>query len=282
MLTLYYTAGLPTSTFFVYFVCDMKKYVSTCVLNKIAYHGIAVQPRVYGPHPQKLELPEVEKLKQRSVITERKQLPTYIAGVRCGPQPLHTTYTDDSRQQHKTAADEAQSKDFIWLIARQVDTENQIIPSWTGFSMNTCNLIIVSKDVVIMNQSNLMMEQLHLERIVVVMDQALYAKATEIAWKHREKYARIVLRMGTFHTIMTLLAIIGKRFQDAGLRDLCIESGIVAEGSVSGVMNGKMYNRAARTHKYIYEALMRLVWKGFIPWIEANLQHQLRLGHCIA
>ena len=85
MFTLYYTAGLPTSTFFVYFVRDiMKKYVSTCVLNKIAYHGIAVQPRVYGPHPQKLELPEVEKLKQRSVITERKQLPTYIAGVRCG------------------------------------------------------------------------------------------------------------------------------------------------------------------------------------------------------
>ena len=95
-------------------------------------NGIAVQPRVYGSHPQKLELPEVEKLKQRSVISERKQLPTYIAGVRCGPQPLHTTYTDDSRQQHKTAADEAQSKDFIWLIARQVDTENQIIPSWTG------------------------------------------------------------------------------------------------------------------------------------------------------
>ena len=30
------TAGLPTSTFFVYFVCEiMKKYVSTCVLNKI-------------------------------------------------------------------------------------------------------------------------------------------------------------------------------------------------------------------------------------------------------
>ena len=159
--------------------------------------------------------------------------------------------------------------------------------------MNTRNLIIVSKDVVgylptidapatepstvyeIMNQSNLMMEQHHLERIVVLMDQALYAKATEIAWKHREKYARMVLRMGTFHTIMTLLAIIGKRFQDAGLRDLCIESGIVAEGSVSGVLDGKMYNRAVRTHKYIYEALMRLVWKGFIPWIEANLQHQL-------
>jgi len=38
-----------------------------------------------------------------------------------------------------------------------------------------------------------------------------------------------------------------------------------------------MYNRTVRTHKYIYiyEALMRLVWKGFIPCTEANRQHQL-------
>ena len=76
----------------------------------------------------------------------------------------------------------------------------------------------------ILNQSNLMMTQLHLVQIVVVMEQALYAKATEIVWKHTSKYANIILRMGTFHTIITLLAIIGKRLQDAGLLDTCIES----------------------------------------------------------
>ena len=75
------------------------------------------------------------------------------------------------------------------------------------------------------------------------MDKALYAKATEIALKNTSKYANIILRMGTFHTIMTLLAIIGKRFQDSGLRDTCIESGIIAEGSVHGVLEGRMYNR---------------------------------------
>ena len=96
-----------------------------------------------------------------------------------------------------------------------------------------------------------MMTQLHLEQIVVVMEQALYAKATEIAWKHTSKYANIILRMGTFHTIITLLAIIGKRSQDAGLLDTCIESWIIAEGSASGVMEGRMYNQAVRVHKYI-------------------------------
>ncbi len=45
--------------------------------------------------------------------------------------------------------------------------------------------------------------------------------------------------------------IIGKRFRDAGLKDICIESGIVAEGSVNGVLDGKHYNRAVRVHKCI-------------------------------
>ena len=65
--------------------------------------------------------------------------------------------------------------------------------------------------------------------VCTVHGPALYAQATEIAWKHTSKYANIILRMNTFHTIITLLAIIGKRFQDAGLRDTCIESGIIAE-----------------------------------------------------
>ena len=68
-----------------------------------------------------------------------------------------------------------------------------------------------------------------LSAIVVVMDQALFAKAAEVAWKEHERYASIILRLGTFHTICNLLSIIGKRFQDAGLRDLCVEAGIMAQ-----------------------------------------------------
>ena len=38
-----------------------------------------------------------------------------------------------------------------------------------------------------------------------------------------------------FRTICTFLSVIGKRFQDAGLRDVMIESGVISEGSVFGV-----------------------------------------------
>jgi hypothetical protein len=68
---------------------------------------------------------------------------------------------------------------------------------------------------------------LSLAKIAVVMDQALYAKATEVAcWKQQIKFESIVLMMGNFHIICNLLSIIGKMFRDAGLRDLAVESGV--------------------------------------------------------
>ena len=79
------------------------------------------------------------------------------------------------------------------------------------------------------------------------MDQALFAKATEVAWKEHDRYGSIILRLGTFHTICNLLSIIGKRFQDAGLRDLYVEAGIMAEGSVSSALEVKMYNRTCKS-----------------------------------
>lgn len=55
------------------------------------------------------------------------------------------------------------------------------------------------------------------EEIIIVMDLAIYAKAQEIVWKQREEFSNVVLRMGAFHTAMTFLAVLGKRFGDAGL-----------------------------------------------------------------
>ena len=46
-----------------------------------------------------------------------------------------------------------------------------------------------------------------------------------------------------YSTPCTLLSIIGKGFQDAGLRDLCVESRAIVEGSVAGVLIGRRYNR---------------------------------------
>ena len=95
------------------------------------------------------------------------------------------------------------------------------------------------------------MKILNLREIVVVMDQALYAKACEDAWKHKDLYAEVLIRLGTFHTIFNLLSIIGKRFQDAGLRNICTESGIIAEGSVSGVFEGDVQSCSSSSQVHL-------------------------------
>ena len=55
-----------------------------------------------------------------------------------------------------------------------------------------------------------------------------------------------MLRMGVFYTACIMLSVIGKCFQDAGLRDLCVESGVLADSYVAGVIGGCRYNRGVR------------------------------------
>ena len=69
--------------------------------------------------------------------------------------------------------------------------------------------------------------------------------------------------MGGFHLIMMLLGVIGTRFDDAGLRELVIESDAITEGSIKRVLNGKNYNRSLRLHKIFYKALMIFLLNSF-------------------
>ena len=76
--------------------------------------------------------------------------------------------------------------------------------------------------------------------------------------------------MGAFHSIYNFLVAIGKRFKDAGLRDITVESAVIAEGLVEVGLGGRQVNRTVMIHKIIYKALQRLIWKGFYSWIDTN------------
>ena len=82
------------------------------------------------------------------------------------------------------------------------------------------------------------MHSLKLTSITCIFDQAIFCKVLEIKSKNVNLYKPIVLHLGTFHTLCTILSIMGKRFQDAGLKYLCIDSGVVAGGLVSAMMEG--------------------------------------------
>ncbi|CAC5376851.1 unnamed protein product [Mytilus coruscus] len=106
--------------------------------------------------------------------------------------------------------------------------------------------------------------------VVIVFDQAIYAKPLEIIWQKPVEFECEVLRMGAFHTACAFMAVIGKRFGDAGLGDLLLESGVIGSGSLTGVFEGKHYNRALRLHKIVFESFERLRWEAFGSWLNSN------------
>ena len=57
--------------------------------------------------------------------------------------------------------------------------------------------------------------------------------------------------------------MIGKKFEESGIKDLLVESGLYGTTSTIVLLKGKSYNRGVRAHKLITEALLRLQWKAF-------------------
>ena len=45
------------------------------------------------------------------------------------------------------------------------------------------------------------------------------------------------------------------------MRDILIQSGTIAEGSVDKAVFGKMYNRGIRAYKIVYEAIVRKIFE---------------------
>uniref|UniRef100_A0A0L8IF51 Uncharacterized protein n=1 Tax=Octopus bimaculoides TaxID=37653 RepID=A0A0L8IF51_OCTBM len=120
-------------------------------------------------------------------------------------------------------------------------------------------------------------DALQQKAVVLVFDQTIYSKAQQIRWVNELYCKRIVIRLGAFHTILPTLACLGKRFGDAGLENIMIESNVVAQGSINSVLGGDHYNRSIQAHKCIVEAMERLRWQaniGFLSDVDCALTYE--------
>ena len=202
-----------------------------------------------------------------------QQIHEYNAGKRCGPGGYAVEPSLDRRKDDRC---QAMTKDFAWFLSRlphpfeEVTDSLLTVPGWSGFKAVASNKDIPPNSVVgycqlidasptelstvytLLKKSLEMATQLGLNDTVVVLDQTIYAKALEVVWKKKEEFTSIVLRMGSFHITCVFLSVIGKCFRDGGLRDLLLESTLVGSGFLNGVLEGKHYNRALRTHKVIF------------------------------
>ena len=123
-----------------------------------------------------------------------------------------------------------------------------------------------------MRQVKAKAESLGLESADLVFDHAIYAKAVEVLTNPANKDLQSFnnLRMGSFHACCICLAVLGKRFGSAGLREIVVEADLTGPGSLEAVLRGKHYNRALRVMKTVYEVLMRLKFEAYETWTHAN------------
>ena len=200
-----------------------------------------MQERTTNVVPVQLSIISVAKTKQRSMDILSLVLTTYNAGRRVGSPQTRSADVNFKKYIAKTF-----SKKLLWIIARIAQEQSRLDCSWTVFNIRARDETIVNADSMsymptidapatqlstvyeILQQSLNVMTHLRLNSIVCVVDQALYAKAVKRIWKNPEQYDRIIVQLGVFYTICTLLAVIGKRFKDASSQGMCIEVGIVA------------------------------------------------------
>jgi len=149
---------------------------------------VAVQAKVIGPEPQKVPS-TVAKTKMGSISITPLMLPTYNARKRVRPPTTLSTDPDSA------SLVQAKIKNLVWLLACQSNPEVQAVNIQTRDDINvvqdnigylpTINVPATQLSTVkeVLNQTLSIMDSLQLSKIICVFDQALYAKALEIAWK---------------------------------------------------------------------------------------------------
>ena len=270
-------------------------------------NGTVIQRQTHGCHLQPDEKEKKGSQKKRPFIASQIDTEGYVSGKQVGPQPV-LLLEEDLKPQNAIFAN-FHKLDFGWLLSRlafraddifKFSRSQQVIPSWIAF-----NATFVSSDdpplpsvvgysqVIDASPTDLsvvyttlvkslqMADQIGQKDVIVVFDYAIYAKAMEIVSQKNQELNRIVLRMGDFHTACNFLGIIGARFADAGLEDLLIESEVIAQGCITGVFEGKHYNRAVRAHKIVMEALWRLQWKSFGNWLREKEKSDVDFKKCM-
>ena len=97
----------------------------------------------------------------------------------------------------------------------------------------------------IIEQSQAASLQVGQQYCIVTFDLAVAKKAYSLVWQQPD-FKNVIVRMGVFHTICSILGALGKKRKGSGLSEIVIEAGVCASGSLDKVMSGKHFNRALR------------------------------------
>ena len=105
----------------------------------------------------------------------------------------------------------------------------------------------------------------------LVGDQPVYALMVQLKNENQDKFQLIPPVLGPFHTHISFISAINKRFQGSGLSEIVVATVIISEGSVDQALRGNHYNRSIRCLTLMYEVIMRRnIRQGFRKGLELS------------
>ena len=280
---------------FVYDNCDHNPET----LSGVSMHctnGIIVQVKSARQDSEiNIDQIQTKVSKRKSFKARNIEITPYFQSERVAPGTM-TTITRNSNKHLELVSKKG---DLIWALARYqliLEGEDQVIPGWKGFYQEVTDsqnkplhevfyLPAINQSPTKFDTVQEMLKQvkekasaLGLTETDLVLDHAIYAKALEVLHNPSNLTLKnfINLRMGGFHACNVFLAVIGKRFGSAGLKDLMIEARLAGPEQVNRILEGKHYNFGVEISKIVFEALMRLKIESFEKWSQQKgKQHVL-------
>lgn len=186
---------------------------------------------------------------------------------------------DDRRKLDPDTILSANKIDFLWMTFLFSGIPKT--PMWVGFN----SLIVENKhplqrisylpqieasptrhDVVneTLQRTLRLKEECGQKYISVTYDLAIAKVALCIQSMESPKYDSIFIQLGPFHILMSFFKAVGKFISESGLPHILTESGVLAQGSLRGFLNGNNFNRNKRIHPMLAVALEMLHFKSFM------------------
>ena len=99
---------------------------------------------------------------------------------------------------------------------------------------------------------------------VVTHDLADALKAYSIQTLQEPAFDKLIILLVNFHLELAFFGALGTHIADSGIEYILPESGVLAEGSLSGFMKGKFYNRCTRIHQILAGVLEQALLTRFL------------------
>jgi hypothetical protein len=122
-------------------------------------------------------------------------------------------------------------------------------------------------------------EECNQKYCTVTYDLAIAKPALCIQKMESPRYDQLFIQLGPFHILMSYFKAVGKYISESGLPHILTESGVLAQGSVQGFLNGTNFNRNKRIHPMLALALSTLHFQAFMK--KEDVMDEVTLNHLI-